>query len=220
MSLIRELREKHGGLWHRMVTHPFVVELGDGTLPAEKFRAYFLQDYVFVRDLVSMTAQGISKAPDLEAANRLNSFLMGILDPENDLFVRAFREVGASKEEYTTASPSPTTQAFGDFLMRVGLQGDFEDIATALYVTEATYLDWATRLIEGGKRPGNPIYQEWIDIHGPQVLGDLVGWLESYLDSPGIGRDGTRMERTFLTALRYEYLFWEAAYRGECWPEQ
>ncbi len=25
---------------------------------------------------------------------------------------------------------------------------------------------------------------------------------------------------TFLAALRYEYLFWESAYRGERWPDQ
>ena len=220
MALTQELRQKHSDLWHRTVTHPFVVELGDGTLPVEKFLAYFLQDYVFVRDLISMTAQGISKAPDVEAAHPLNRFLTGILDPENDLFVRAFAELGASEEDYSTAGPSPTTQAFGDFLMRVGLECDFADIATVLYVTEGTYLDWATRLIEGGKRPGNLIYQEWIDIHGPPVLGDLVGWLGGYLDSTDMARDRTRLEQIFLTALRYEYLFWEAAYRGERWPDQ
>ena len=119
MSLTKGLRRKHSDLWHRMVTHPFVTEMGDGTLPVDKFRTYFLQDYVFVRDLVSMTALGISKAPDFEGANVLNRFLTGILDPENDLFVRAFEEMGVSEQEYASAEASPTTRAFGDFLMRV-----------------------------------------------------------------------------------------------------
>ena len=46
MTFTQELRHKHYDLWHRMVTHPFVMEMGDGTLPVEKFRVYFLQDYV------------------------------------------------------------------------------------------------------------------------------------------------------------------------------
>jgi thiaminase/transcriptional activator TenA len=202
-----------------MVAHPFVTEMGDGTLPVEKFRTYFLQDYVFVRDLVSMTALGISKAPDFEGANVLNRFLTGILDPENDLFVRAFEAMGVSEREYASAEASPTTRAFGDFLMRTGLEGDFDDVAIVLYVTEGTYLDWGTRLIDGRKRPDNRIYREWIDIHGPQVLGELVGWLGNHLDgTDGGGRP--RIKRVFHATLRYEYLFWEAVYRGDHWPDE
>ncbi len=219
MSLTKELRRKHRVLWHRMVTHPFVTEMGDGALPVKKFRTYFLQDYVFVRDLVSMTALGISKAPDFESANVLNRFLTGILDPENDLFLRAFEEMGVSEREYASAEASPTTRAFGDFLVRTGLEGDFDDVATVLYVTEGTYLDWGTRLIAQGKRPDNRIYREWIDIHGPQVLGELVGWLGNHLDGTDEG-GRPRAERVFHTALRYEYLFWEAVYRGDHWPDE
>ena len=217
MSLTQDLRQKHDDLWQKMVNHPFVVEMGDGTLPVEKFSAYFIQDYIFVRDLVVLIAQGVSKAPDLQAAARLNSFLADILNPENDLFVRAFKELGVSEPEYTSAGASPTTQAFGDFMVRVGLEGTFEDIITVLYVTEGTYLDWGTRLAQEGKRPENPIYREWIDLHGPDVLGELVGWMAAHLDDAALDSRLPRIRGLFLTALRYEYMFWEAAYRGEEW---
>ena len=220
MSLTQELRQKHGKLWSKTVTHPFVVEMGDGTLPVEKFRSYFIQDYVFVKDLVSMVGLGISKAPDLLAASKLNQFLAGILNPENDLFVRSFRQLGVSEEQYSSASASPTAQAFGDFLMRVALEGDFEDIVTTLYVTEGTYLDWAIRLKEQGQDPGNPVYREWIDIHGPQVLGEFVDWTRDHLDGADIGGRRPRIEEVFLAALRYEYLFFDVAYRGEAMPDQ
>ena len=221
MTLTQELRERHSALWERMVHHPFVVEMGEGTLPTEKFKRYFLQDYVFVGDLVSLTAQGIAKAPDFDAASRLHSFLSGILDPENDLFLRAFDILGASEEEYSSASASPTTRAFGDFLVRTGLEGSFEEIITVLYVTEATYLDWGTRLISEGKKPDNPIYQEWIDIHGPPVLGSLVEWMGQYLDASDLSTQRTKIDGKFQTALRYEYLFWEAAYNDlQSWPDE
>ena len=218
MSLTNDLRGKYSDLWERMVTHPFVVELGDGTLPLEKARAYFLQDYLFVRDLVSMTAMGVSKAPTLEVAGVLNRFLSGVLNPESDFFDRAFKEFGTSEQEYSSVSATPTTQAFGDFLVRTGLEGSFEDIVTVLYVAEGSYLDWGTRLIQEGKRPDNPIYREWIDLHGPNILGDFVAWLDGHLDGIDLGPRRTAIEPLFLTALRYEYMFWEAAYRGESWP--
>ena len=214
MSFTQELRARYDHLWFRLVIHPFVIELGDGTLPPAKFRDYLLQDYVFVKDLVALIALGISKAPDFDAANRLNRFLSDILNPENDLFVRAFGELGVSEETLSSTTASPTMQGFGDFLLRAGLEGDFGDILTVLYVTEATYLDWATRLIQDGKRPANGLYREWIDIHGPDVLGDLVSWMGHRLD--GEGRTARR-DHLFLTALRYEYMFWESVYHGESW---
>ena len=220
MSLTTELREEHEKLWEMMVTHPFVKEMGDGSLPTEKFASYFIQDYVFVSDLVTLIAHGIAKAPDFDAASRLNDFLTGVLNPENDLFVRAFEELGVSEDEYSSATASPTTQAFSDFLVRVGLEGDFLDIITVLYVTEGTYLDWATRLIEAGKSPEQPIYREWIEIHGPEVLGELVDWMGSRLDEADDLDFRPQAAEAFLTALRYEHLFWESAYYGERWPDQ
>ena len=175
MSLTQELRARYDGLWEGMVTHPFVIEMGDGTLPEAKFREYFLQDYVFVNDLVSVVALGMSKAPSLKAAGVLNDFLTGILNLENDLFVRAFRELGASEEEYSSAGASPTTQAFGDFLVRTALEGDFEDIATLLYVTEGTYLDWGTRLIEAGKKLGR-----LVDVTFAYFIGRYSGALDVF----------------------------------------
>ena len=217
MPLTSDLRSKHRDLWERMVTHPFVTEMGDGTLPAEKFRRYFLQDYVFVNDLVSVTALGISKAPDLAAAGRLDAFLSGVLNPENDLFVRTFSEFGVEEAEYSSVAASPTTRAFGDFMVRTGYEGTFEEIVALLYVTEGTYLDWGTRLTESAARPENPIYREWIELHTPAVLGDLVAWLADWLDHADLSAPLERVERVFQTALRYEYLFWEAAYNGEEW---
>lgn len=199
-----------------MTNHPFVDEMGEGTLPAVKFRRYFLQDYVFVNDLVALTAQAIAKSPNLKVASLFNDFLIGILDPENDLFLRAFDELGASEEEYTLVRATPTTRAFGDFIVRTALEGDFDDIAVLLYVTEGTYLEWGTRLLEDRANPGIPIYKEWIDLHSPKVLGDLVRWLEDYIDNASqISED--RADYIFHMSLRYEYLFWEAAYEGEGW---
>ncbi len=224
MALVQELKERHQALWSRMVNHPFVVEMGDDTLSFERGRRYFLQDYVFVNNLVAMISMGVAKAPDWASASQLHGFLSGILDPdaaaENDFFARAFDVLGATEEERLTASASPVTQAFGDFLVRTGLEGSFEEIVAVCCVTEGTYLDWGRRLLEQGKRPANPIYREWIDLHGPAVLGKFVEWCEGYLDSVEPGERRAAIEKAFHSGLRYEYLFWKAAYDGDPWPDE
>jgi len=190
--------------------------MADGSLSPEIFKTYFLQDYVFVNDLVPLAAQGIAKAPNLDAASVFNEFLVGVLDPENDLFMRFFDELGATQEDYSSAKASPTTQAFGDFLVRTSLEGTFDEIALVLYVTEGTYLDWGTRLLKEGADPNNAVYREWIDLHGPAVLGSLVSWLESYINNHSQITE-ERADYLFHTALRYEFLFWESAYDDEKW---
>ncbi len=37
MALSDDLRAGVGPVWERVVTHPFVIELGDNTLPQETF---------------------------------------------------------------------------------------------------------------------------------------------------------------------------------------
>ena len=146
----------------------------------------------------------------------MNNFLTGILNPENDLFVRFFNELGYAEEQYSIATATPATQAFGDFLVRTGYEGNFDDIATVLYVTEGTYLDWGTRLTEERAEPDNSVYKEWIDLHNPSALGDLVEWLGNYLNEKA-QIDYARASYLFVTALRYEVLFWESAYAADQW---
>ena len=219
MTLTSNLKNKYSDLWESMTHHRFVSELSDGSLDENVFKKYFLQDYVFVNDLVTLASQAITKSPNIDGASVFNNFLTGILDPENDLFLRFFKELGASEKEYSSAKASPTTQAFGDFLVRTSFEGSFDDIALVLFVTEGTYLDWGTRLINERANPQNSVYREWIDLHGPEVLGDLVIWLENYLDNDSkISRD--RADYLFHTALRYEFLFWESSYSNELWFDE
>tara|TARA_B000000460_G_scaffold47137_1_gene30207 strand:- start:2501 stop:3160 length:660 start_codon:yes stop_codon:yes gene_type:complete len=216
VTLTSDLKAKYCGLWELMTYHRFVSQLGDGSLSPSIFKTYFLQDYVFVNDLVVLAAQALAKAPNLKAASIFNDFLTGVLDPENDLFMRFFNQLGASEEDYSSVKASPTTQAFGDFLVRTSLEGTFDEIVLVLYVTEGTYLDWGARLTEEKVNPTNPVYREWIDLHGPEVLGDLVSWLENYINNDS-SISPERADYLFHTALRYEFLFWESAYNGELW---
>jgi thiaminase len=40
------------------------------------------------------------------------------------------------------------------------------------------------------------------------------------VDAADLGARRPDIERAFHTALRYEYLFWEAVYRGDHWPDE
>ena len=217
MSRSEELRQRHHGLWEAVVTHPFVLEMGEGTLPQEKFQRYFEQDYLFVKELASLLALGVAKAPDFHSARKLSEFLGLLLGGEEALFRHAFREMGMTEAEVKALQPLPTCLSFTSFLLKTAYQGTFADIMASLYCVEGTYLDWAQRLARAGKRPGVQAYQEWISIHAGPELEGFVRWVKEALDGLGTTED-ERLDHVFSHCLRLEYLFWEMAYRGEEWP--
>ncbi len=52
-------------------------------------------------------------------------------------------------------------------------------------------------------------------------FGELAEWLRSFVDraAEATGAAGrARMEDVFVASSRYEYMFWDAAYRMEEWP--
>ena len=223
MPFTDEMRAKYHDQWEAMVTHPFVLEMGDGSLDIAKFRNYFRQDYVFCKDLVKLTSIAIARAaPDYDAGKILNGFLSNFLSAENDLFLNGFHDLGVTAEQYLETEANPVTQGFGDFMVRTALEGDFDDLIALFYVTEGTYLDWAERLINADAQPNNAVYQGWIDIHSPAVLGDVVAWFTERLNDAGERAGATKranLERIFHTTLRYEYQFWEACYHGRDWHD-
>ena len=218
MGLSEELRQSVGALWEKTVTHPFVIELGDGTLPEEKFNVYFEQDHLFLRDWIALMCAGVARAPDFAHARPLAAFIHGALGGEEGLFQGYFSETGLSPEDVRGLRHLPTTFAHSGFLRRVASEGTFLEIIATLLAIEWPYVDWARRLAEAGKRPQNKYYRAWIDIHAGDELGDLVSWMRGVLDSAEV-TDAGRLKELFLSTLRYEYLFWEMAYRGERWPE-
>ncbi|MCZ6539994.1 MAG: TenA family protein [Chloroflexi bacterium] len=223
MTVTAQLKSEHSALWSAAIGHRFIVELGDGTLSRERFARYFVQDYIFINDLVKMAGIAVAKAPDARSARPIEGFLNAILGAEDALFVDAFKTLGVPEAEYSGAEALPTTAAFGNFLVRLAYEGSFREICAAMLVTEGVYLAWGDRLRTNGADPAaggselGRFYQGWIDLHTDDALGPIVRHLTSIVDQAKpaeMPKLGTIFER----ALGYEVAFWDMAYEGENWP--
>ena len=223
MALVDQLRKNSGRIWTDATFHPFISELGDGSLPESKFNRYFIQDYVFVNQLAKVAGLAVAKAPDLGAARPFGDFLSVLLGAEDSLFLRAFDVMNVPERDFRSASPLPTTDAFSNYLVGLSSAGTFEEICCAMYVVEGVYLDWADRLDNENVRPGESghplggIYQEWVDIHTDASLGPFVRFLASQLNASS-ELQAERLQVIFNQVARYEFAFWEMAYSGEDWP--
>ena len=58
MNFSEHLRQLAAPIWEAQLHHPFVVALGKGTLPLQKFRYYILQDARYLEELARVFAAG------------------------------------------------------------------------------------------------------------------------------------------------------------------
>ena len=62
-----------------------------------------------------------------------------------------------------------------------------------------------------------PFYAQWIDMYASPEFAALATWLRELLDSLAGTASEERLVEIFRASARYEYLFWEMAYRLERW---
>ncbi|MCH7737345.1 MAG: TenA family protein [Chloroflexi bacterium] len=219
MGLSDELRAGVGPIWETVVTHPFVTEMADGSLDRARFNIYFDQGYLFLKDWAILLSLATAKAPDFDAARELVGFLHLGLAGEEGLFQEAFRERGLSREAVKAFMYLPTTQNYSGYLRTQAYEGTFTEVVATLLAVEWPYLDWAQRAEQAGRKPGDRYYQTWIDIHTSPGMSGFVSWLRSVVDESGPTQEQrNKLQDIFRDVLRYEYQFFDMAYRGETWP--
>ncbi|MBI2873320.1 MAG: thiaminase II [Chloroflexi bacterium] len=209
------LRREAAPIWDAIFRHPFLRAVQEGTLPEERFRYYLAQDYHYIGAFGKAVAVALAKAPDArhfdELARRLTTPI------ERPLHRRLFALAGMDEEEVRRARPSPTCLAYMDHLLATALTGDVGLISAALLPCPWTYHELGSRLQE----TRNPLYAEWASFYREGFLAESVTAWRALVDraaEPSSAAYRGLLEEAFLTSSRYEWMFWEMAYRTEKWP--
>ncbi|MEF8789601.1 MAG: thiaminase II [Haloarculaceae archaeon] len=219
MGFTRELEPVAEPIWDAVLSHPMVERLGDGTLEEAPFRYWVRQDYVYLIEYARVFAHGATKAPDLERMGTFAELLESTINTEMDLHRAYAAEFGISEEELEATEPSPTTRAYTDFLVRVAATGTFGDLVAALLPCMWGFNETGERLAARGV-PDDERYAEWIEIYAGEEFTELTTWCKELMDEVAAAAteaERDRYRRLFRTSARYEYRFWDAAWRQEEW---
>ena len=100
-------------MWPRYLTHPFVTEMADGTLPREKFRYYMVQDYLYLRDYVKIFAAILQKTDDFEQIRFLSGEMANTIDETFRTHLPYMKRLGVTEEEIADARPHIDTPVHG-----------------------------------------------------------------------------------------------------------
>ena len=220
MSLFGRLQEDAAQIRERVLAHPFVRGLGDGTLPGDQYQYYLKQDYLFLIEYCRVLALASARAADLAVAARFSDLLNQTLNVEMDLHRETCWACGISPEALEDTRPAPTTLAYTNHLRVIAETSDLAAIVAAILPCAHGYWEIATALRARGL-PRVPAYENWIKAYTADEYAAAAHWLAGLLDRLGeeISPDAEAALRTvFLTSARYEYLFFDMAQRMEEWP--
>ena len=219
MAFTDELEMVAEPIWEATLAHPMVEGLGDGSLEVEPFRYWVRQDYRFLEEYCRVFAFGAARAPDLDRLRTFAELLTATAEEEMDLH-RAYAaefEIDAADLEATT--PSPTTRAYTDFMIRTAATGTFGDLVAVLLPCMWGFNETASRLAAEGL-PDEERYAEWIRTYDGEEFTELTDWCQDLMDEVAADApeaDRRRYRELFETSARYEYRFWDAAWNQETW---
>ena len=215
-----ELYRKAASIWDAQNQHPFVRGIGDGTLSLDRFKFWLRQDYVFLSEYARLLALAAARSPDFETMSRFATLLKETLETEMNLHRAYAAEFKISPEQLEQELPAPITQAYTDFLLRIATMGDFAELAAALLPCMWAFSEIGQRLA-AQSAPSEERYAKWIAMYSSREFAELAQWCRDLLDRLATGlpeRDLQKLESAFLTSSRYEWQFWEMAWKMEQWP--
>ncbi|HEV8371758.1 MAG TPA: transcriptional regulator, partial [Actinomycetota bacterium] len=116
----------------RQLAHPTVRGIAAGTLDEGRFRAWLIQDYLFLLDYVRLFALTAARAPDTDALGRLVDLAHSTFHQELSLHRSYAAEFGLTEADLDGADKSPVCAAYTDFLLRTAATADYPEVLAAL----------------------------------------------------------------------------------------
>jgi len=218
--LSHQLKRSATPIWRAIFAHPFLQELHAGTLPIDRFTYFILQDYRYLLDFAQVLCLGGAKSPDLKTLEIFTRHALIAVEVERTFHASFGKSLGLSQGDLDQTPKGPVTEAYTRHLQAVARGGSLAEIVAAVLPCYWIYGEVGKRLYKN--RPRKPkIYREWIETYASEDywmpvreqirLADQLG-----ANAPGYEKKLTRSH--FLLSSRYEFLFWDQAYRLEEWP--
>ena len=215
----QHLRETARPVWEAIFAHPFVQELGAGTLARARFLFFVRQDYLYLQDFARALCLAGAKADSLETLDMFADHAATVVRVERNLHSNWSGKLGLTPQELATTVRAPVTQAYTRHLLTVAQSGTLAETVAAVLPCYWIYWEVGKRL--SSALPADPLYAEWIQAYNSEGFGAHVQQQLALIDrlAPEVSSaERERLKEHFAQSSRYEYLFWEQAYWQEGWP--
>jgi thiaminase/transcriptional activator TenA len=219
MSFTKELWAAMEPIYTKILAHPFVRGLTDGTLSREAFRFYVVQDALYLREFARALSVAAARAPADDWIIMFNEHAANALRVERALHESFFQEFGLTAAAVAATPLAPVNQAYTSYLLAVAYGAPFHENVAALLPCYWIYWEVGKALEQAGSP--EPLYTRWIATYAAEEFGAVVRAVLAVVDAVAARLGPTEreaMRRHAMTTARYEWMFWDMGHRRERWP--
>lgn len=184
------------------------------------FTYFILQDYRYLLDFAQVLCAGASKAGDLHTLEIFARHALIAVEVERTFHSAFGKSLGLSPKQLDKTPKGPVTEAYTKHLQAVARGGTLGEIVAAILPCYWIYGEVGKKLYP--RRPKTPkIYRQWIETYASEDYWKPVReqiHINNHLGSRANAAERALMRTHFLLSSRYEFLFWDQAYRQDQWP--
>ena len=201
MSLSATLWRANADWAAKILAHPFVQGLGDGSLATASFKSYVAQDAYFLDAFARAYAFCLAHGTSREDLFGFAELIAGVLE-ELKLHKSYTEKLGVSLDDVT---PLPATRAYVDFLLHTARQGQLGETIAGMTPCMRLYAFLGQAL---AKNDVAPAYADWVKTYSDPGFEALAVRLEELLDQHAV--DSPAVRANYRRAMELEYGFFDA----------
>ncbi|KAM0431048.1 hypothetical protein ACHAPT_005686 [Fusarium lateritium] len=199
-------------VWREFVYHPFVMAIGDGTLPLESFKGYIVQDYLYLIHFSRANALAAYKVQNVEDISRATAIVQHIMH-ELKLHTSYCESFGISLAEIQATEEKQACTAYTRYVLDIGQNGDWLGLQVALAPCLLGYGAVARMLHEHEDTVReNNTYWAWIKNYNEDDYTQAVRLGSELLEKHLQLQSPSRIEelvKIFVQGLKLEIGFWD-----------
>lgn len=216
MRFTEKLLKESMPIWEKYLEHPFIKEIGEGTLDKNKFREYLVQDYLYLKEYAKVFCVGVVKAKTMEEMKFFYNSTKGTMEDETAVHIEYLKEFGISELDAEKGEYKSTTISYTSYMQAIALTGDLDEIAIATLPCTWSY-SYIGKYISkkySNKLQGN-FFKPWIDEYASDGFAKFTDEWLAYVDKKCSNLSEEKQKRLidiFKRSSLYELDFWNMAY--------
>jgi len=106
-----QIRQHTDAIWQAIYTHPFIQEVGHGTLTRAAFEFFIRQDYLYLKDFARVLCLGGAKADNLETLAMFAEHAATVVQVERTFHSNFALQLGFTAAALESTPAAPVTRA-------------------------------------------------------------------------------------------------------------
>lgn len=208
MKFSDQLWQKTLPIFQEIIEHPFLVELGKGTLNQERFHFYLGQDVLYLTEFTRVMAIIASRSESIENIRNFLTYAIDTLE-----FQKEFLKQLAPYDPQNSLEPTLTGIAYSRYLIATASTCTLEEALAATLPCFWIYREIG-KLLSHHLTPDNP-YAALINMYTTYEYSEFTDQAIELINQTASETTQKRlvqMEKAFEYSYLFEWHFWNDAY--------